>query len=138
MTEAFHQLNALALLAASVAQFLLGGAWFAGLFARPYAVALGLAGQAPAKPGLRFILGPFLCGVVNIVTTAVLMKGLRIDDMGGALTLGLLVGLGYLVPMTVNIAINPLFPRPFLYSVVSAPMFLVGSLLSSVILVAMP
>lgn len=138
MTEALFQLDGLALLAASVAHFFLGGVWFAVLFARPYAAALGLAGGPSAKPRLRFLAGPFFCSAANIATTAVLVKALGVVDIVGALTLGLLVALGYLVPMTVNIAINPLFPRPFLYSLVSAPMFLIGSLLSSVILVAVP
>ena len=51
--------------------------------------------------------------------------------------MGAVVGFGYLAAMTVNIAINPLFPRPFRYALISAPMFVLGSLMSSVVLVAL-
>jgi hypothetical protein len=39
--------------------------------------------------------------------------------------------------MTLNIAINPLFPRPFHYAAINAPFFVLGSLLASAILVAL-
>ncbi len=137
MIEAASQVNWLAVLAASVAQFVLGGVWFMALFGRHYAVALGIADRPPQKPGPLFILGPFLCGAVTIAATAILIRALGITPYGDALVLGALVGLGYLVPMTVNIAINPLFPRPLSYALVNAPFFVIGSLVASLILVAM-
>ncbi len=39
--------------------------------------------------------------------------------------------------MTMTIAINPLFPRPFYYTALNAPYFLIGSLLSCTILAAL-
>lgn len=63
------------------------------------------------------------------------MRSLQIDNVRGALQLGAIVGLGYLVPATITIAINPNFPRPFLYSLISGSYFLIASLLASVMLV---
>lgn len=137
MTDAIHHLNWLAILAATVAQFMLGGVWFTALFGRQYAIALGIGDRPPQKPGPVFIIGPLVCGAVTIVTTAVLLRALKIASYGDALTLGALVGVGYLIPMTVNIAINPLFPRPFHYALINAPMFLTGSLMASAILFSM-
>ena len=137
MIEAFSHVNWLAVLAASVAHFILGGIWFAVLFAKPYARALGIADRPPQKPGAIFMIGPFVCGAVTIATTAVLLRALGITAYGDALALGALVGIGYLAAMTLNIAINPLFPRPFAYALVNAPMFVIGSVMTSVILVAM-
>jgi hypothetical protein len=51
------------------------------------------------------------------------MRSLQIDNVRGALQLGAIVGLGYLVPTTITIAINPNFPRPFLYSLISGSYF---------------
>lgn len=137
MTEAVSHVNWLAVLAASVAHFVLAGVWFGALFARPYAVALGIADRPPQRPAPLFLIGPFACGVVTIATTAVLLRALQIETYGAALSLGALVGVGYLAAMTLTIAINPLFPHPFRYALVNAPLFVIGSLLACVILTAM-
>lgn len=137
MLSAFWQINWVALLAATVAHFVLGGAWFGALFAKPYARALGIEDRPPVRPAPIFLAGPLLCGAVTIITTAFLLRALNITDYGNALTLGAIVGVGYLGATVVNIAINPLFPRPFSYAIVNVPMFVIGSLMSSVILVAL-
>lgn len=138
MLAAFLHINWLAVLVATIAHFILGGVWFAALFGGRYAQALGIADRPPQKPGLIFMVGPLLCGAVTITTTALLLRALAITDYDDALMLGAIVGIGYLGAMTVNIAINPLFPRPFYYALINVPMFLIGSLMSCGILVAMP
>ncbi len=137
MSSAWMQVNWLAVLGASVAHFFLGGVWFLALFGKHYAAALGLADRPPPRPAPRFVIGPFLCSTATIATTAFLLRALGITHLGDALVLGLTVGLGYLTAMTVNIAINPLFPRPFYYALINAPMFLLGSLMSCTLLVAL-
>lgn len=47
---------------------------------------------------------------------------------------GLLVGIGYLVAQTFNIAINPNSPRPILYGLINAPYFIICSVVASIIL----
>lgn len=137
MIEAFSHISWLAVLAASMAHFVLGGVWFAVLFAKPYASALGIADRPPQKPGPLFLIGPFVCSAFTIATTALLLRALGITSYDDAILFGLIVGVGYIVAMTVNIAINPLFPRPFRYSLINAPMFIIGSVMASMILTAM-
>lgn len=137
MLSAFLHINWLAVLAATVAHFALGGVWFSLLFAKPYAHALGIEDQAPTKPAPIFLLGPLVCGAITITTTSFLLRALGVTDYTNGLILGGIVGLGYLGAMTINIAINPLFPRPLLYALVNVPMFAIGSLMSSAILVAL-
>lgn len=137
MNDAFAQLNWIAILAAAVAHFVLGGVWFGALVGRHYQVALGIADRPPQKPTAIFFVGPFLCALVTIVTSAVLIRMLGSIGYGDALALGALVGIGYLGAMTLNIAINPLFPHPFRYALINVPYFLFGSVLSCVILVAL-
>lgn len=137
MNDALFQVNWLAVLAASVANFLLGGIWFVALVGRFYPIALGIADHPPKKDGALSLVGPFVCGAITIATSAILLRTLGITSYGDALKLGLLIGLGYLVPMTLNIAINPLFPRPFFYTLLNAPYFIAGSLLSCTILTAL-
>ena len=137
MSDALSHVNWPAVLAAAVANFLLGGFWFVVLVGKFYPVALGIADRPPQKDGALSLVGPFACGAVTIATSAILLRALHITSYGNALELGLLVGLGYLVPMTLNSAINPLFPRPFFYTLLNAPYFIVGGLLSCTILTAL-
>ncbi len=137
MIETFTHLNWVAVLVASIAHFLLGGIWFGALFARPYAHALGIADRPPQRPGPIFLIGPFICSAITIATTGVLLRAFAITSYDEALEFGALVGIGYLGAMTLNIAINPLFPRPLYYALINAPMFVIGSMMSCVILVAM-
>ncbi|MFT3709066.1 MAG: DUF1761 domain-containing protein [Archangium sp.] len=137
MTDALTHLNWLGVLAATVAHSFLGGVWFMALFGKQYAIALGIADRPPQKPGPLFIVGPMVCSLITIATTAFLLRALQITSVGSALVLGLVIGVGYLTAMTVNIAINPLFPRPFRYAALNAPFFVLGSVMSSAILVAM-
>ena len=135
---ALSHVNWFAILAAGVAHFLLGGLWFGALVGRRYANALGIADRPPQTPGLSLLAGPFVCGTIVITASALLLRALGIANYGDALGLGALVGVGYLVPMMVTIALNPLFPRPFYYAVLNAPFFIVGSLMSCAILVTLP
>lgn len=137
MLSSFSQINWLAVAAATVAHFVLGGVWFGALFAKPYARALGIEDRPPSKPTPIFLIGPLLCGAVIIITTAFLLQALSISDYGNALALGAIVGVGYLGAVVVNIAINPLFPRPLAYAIVNVPMFVIGSIMTSIILVAL-
>jgi hypothetical protein len=80
------------------------------------------------------ILGPFVCNVLMIVTTAAIMRMIGIASLADARSLGLVIGVGYLLAMCMTIAINPNFPRPFYYTVVNGPYFLASSLVTSALL----
>lgn len=136
MLAAFSQISLVAILAAAAAQFVLGGLWFTAVFGKAYARALGIADRPATKPSALMIAGPFVCSLFTISTTALLLKALAVTTYGGAVEVGVVVGVGYLSAMTVNIAINPLFPRPFRYALINVPFFVVGSVIASVVLVA--
>jgi hypothetical protein len=130
-------INWLSFAIAFVASFALAGVWFPVLIAKPYAVALGREGTpAPAMSALT-AAGPLVCQLVNLLAIAVLIEALGITGTGDAVTFGLVVGVGFLGAMTFQIAINPNFPRPLLYGAINAPYFVLSSLASSLILVAM-
>lgn len=136
MLDMISGVNWIGVLVAAIAHFVLGGAWFMGLVGKRYGVALGRTDLDGQKPSPLALAGPFVCSLVVITTTALLLHALDVTSYGGAVAFGLLVGVGYLTPMVVNIAINPNFPKPFFYSFLNAPFFVLGSVLSSVLLVA--
>jgi uncharacterized membrane protein len=137
MFDALSNVRWLGVAAAFVPYFILGGLWFTVLFPKPYWASLGKAQVPTEKPAPLFIIGPAICSLVITITTAVLMASLRIDSFGSGLQFGAMIGLGYLVANTVNIAINPNIPRPLLYGLISGGFHLTGILIVTVILVAM-
>ena len=122
---------------AFLAYFILGALWFTALFAKQYRASLGRENEQPQKPAPIFIVGPAICSLVITVATAMLMSALHIQSYSAAIKFGLLIGIGYLVANTVNIAINPNMPRPIYYGVISGAYHLTGILIVTVILQAM-
>lgn len=122
-------------LVAMVVVTILAGVYFTAVIAGPYARAVGRSPDAPAPSGPLPIVGPLVCNVVTVITSALLMSALQIETLGTALAFGAIVGVGYLVAMTFQIAINPVFARPLFYGVINAPYFLLASLIISASLV---
>lgn len=137
MTELFTSINWLGVLSAFVPYFMLGALWFTLLFKKQYAISLGKENDMPEKPAPIFIIGPAICSLVITITTAILIYALNIDTYQTAIEFALIVGLGYLVANTVNIAINPNIPKPILYGIISGSYHLVGIIIVSIIIFAM-
>lgn len=138
MQAAAAQINWVAVAAAFFAYYFLGALWFALLFARPYKRSLGLPDSAPPGRDPIFFVGPAICTLIVVVVSALLMNAVGIASYGGGLAFGALIGIGYLAATTVNTAINPIFPRPLFYGLVSGSYHLVGIILACLILVAIP
>ncbi|SER01918.1 Protein of unknown function [Lentzea xinjiangensis] len=134
--SALGSVNWIAVLLALLVCTVLGGVWFAGLFAGPYARALGRDSvPKPERPAL-FFGGPAVANLVIATTTATLIGALRIEAAGDAVVFALVVGIGYLAANTVVIAINPNMPRPLSYSLISGAYHLVGTVATALIVVA--
>jgi hypothetical protein len=136
MMSQLANLNWISVLLAFVAYFLLGALWFTLFFSKQYKFSLGRENETlPNKP--IFIVGPALCSLVITIASAILFYALKISSVGDAVEFAFLIGIGYLVANTINIAINPNIPRPILYGIISGAYHLVGILIVSMILVAM-
>lgn len=129
-------LNWISVLLAFVAYFVLGALWFTLLFSKPYKISLGRENETLENKPI-FIIGPALCTLVITMASAILIYALGIQSLGEALEFSALIGVGYLVANTVNIAINPNIPRPILYGIISGSYHLVGILIVSMIVVSM-
>ena len=134
MFAVLTEINWLAVIAATVVFAVLGGIYFTVIVGKAYAAALGNTGKELPKPGLLFIVGPLVSSLVVVLTSAVLLRALEVEQLGDGVAFGLIVGIGYLVAQTANIAINPNFPRPLLYTAINAPYFVVCAVAASVIL----
>lgn len=137
MSLALSHLNGWAVLAAYIPYFVLGPLWFLLLFGQAYQSALGRGADAPPTKAPIFIVGPALCTLAITIATAILMQWLNIDSAGATLVFALLIGLGFLVANTVNIAINPNIPRPLFYSLITGSYHLVSIIAACFILYAL-
>lgn len=138
MYSALSEVNWIGLLLVTVVNFVFGGLYFGVGVAKMYAKAMGREYEPKKKPSGLMIAGPAVCGLLMTLTSAVLIKMLNIQTLSEALVFGATVGIGYFIPMTMTVAINPNFPRPFFYTAINAPYFLVSSLVTTVILVNIP
>ncbi len=134
MLSAMSELNLWGVLLATVVGFVAAGIYFGVIIAKPYNVSLGRTNQPPSKPTPLFIVGPLACSLIVVIATATLLRALHIESLVHALQLGSFIGIGFILPMCMNIAINPNFPRPFLYFGINAPYFFLNSLATSAIL----
>jgi hypothetical protein len=141
MLSAFAQIPLLAVAAATVVSFMLGGLYFMLLVPKQYLYVTGrenLPKEEQTLPGAIFMVGPLVCSLVTIIADAYLIQALKLDTVLEAVSLGLIVGFGFLVPMTFNIAINPLFPRPLRYGLLNTPYFVISNMIACVLLVLIP
>lgn len=134
MNAPIHQISISAILAAAVAVMLLGGVWFAWLFARQYAVVLGRADQPKTAMSPLYFVGPSLCMLVTTIGSAFLMAEQGVSSLLDAVRFGATVGFCFLATTAMNMAINPNIPRPIVYGVLSAGYFLVSSVIISTML----
>jgi hypothetical protein len=132
MFAVLTEINWLAVIVATVPFAVLGGLYFGVIAAKHYAAAVGAA----PKQGALYIAGPNLASLVVVITSAVLLKALDVTAIGDGVMFGLIVSVGYLVAQTANIAINPAFARPLLYTLINAPYFIVCGTVASIILTA--
>ena len=136
MINELANLNWWSVLLAFVAYFMLGALWFTLFFSKWYKISLGKENETLQNKPI-FIVGPALCTLVITIASAVLLYALNIKSFGGLVEFWLLIGIGYLVANTVNIAINPNIPKPILYGLISGVYHLVGIFIVSIILFAM-
>ena len=135
MVDAFARINWLAVVIAVVASAVLGGVWFGALVGTRYLRVLGREGQEAPAPRTVDAVGPLVCITVVVLTSAVLVAALDLATVTDPVVFGLVVGVGYLLAMTFQIAINPNFPHPLRYGALNAPYFLATSLVTSLLLV---
>jgi hypothetical protein len=134
MFTVIAEINWLAVIVSTVVFAVVGGVYFTAVVARPYEVALGNESRELPKPGPIFIVGPLISSLLVVITTAILLRALDVAAVGDAIAFGLIVSVGYLVAQTLNIAINPNFPRPILYTLINAPYFIVCTVVAAIIL----
>jgi hypothetical protein len=137
MLQKISKISWLGVLLALVFYSFLGWLWFTVLFPDQYASSLGKLGLMPANPDPIYFYGPPLTILPTLIATALLMVVLNISTRKAAIEFAGVLGLGFLVANTFDIAINPNIPHPMAYGSVVGGFHLVGILVSCLIMHAM-
>jgi Protein of unknown function (DUF1761) len=137
MLQNVSRISWLGVLLSLVFYSFLGWLWFTVLFPNQYASALDKLGLMPAIPDPIYFYGPPLTILPTIITTALLMVVLNISTRKAAIEFAFVIGLGFLVANTFDIAINPNIPHPMAYGMVVGGFQLIGMLVSCLILFAL-
>lgn len=132
------ELNFLAIAVAGFAYFMLGALWFSPFVAGTYYdKALGFTRTKDMKWGVIYYIGPFMGCVISTFATAVLMRWCSVISMGEATKLGLIVGMGYGMVISITNAFNPNTPRPLMYGLATGGYHVIGNIMVSVLIYIM-
>ena len=88
-------LNWLAILVATLVGFALGGIWYGPLFGDAWLAALGKTADQIQPSATPFIIS-FFTALITAVVLAMFISALNISTLGGGITIGLLVGIGFI------------------------------------------
>jgi ABC-type nickel/cobalt efflux system permease component RcnA len=127
--------NYLAVLVCGVIYFILGGLWYAAVFAKPWTTALQFTPEEETAQKKRFpvaLVTHFIAGLLSSYAIAVLILYLGITRFRGGFALGLLLWVGF--GLTISFISMMFERRPKNVFYVHAGFYLVAFLVLSVIL----
>lgn len=115
-------LSWLAIVVATLAYYLLGALWFTPLFGTAWDTAIG----RPRVRGERFSVAYYVVPLVSSLLVTVAVAVLLAATSTGALVVGLTVGVGVALPISVNNALTPHTPHPFRLGLITGGYHVVG------------
>lgn len=132
------QLNWLAVLAATLAYFVLGGVWFIPkVFGDAWMRSIGWEPSEDDMPGAAVYLGPLVTCFVATVATALLARATGASGIGEGLVLGLVTGVGIAgTVLFVTGYFDPKKPKPMVWFAIMASYHLLGLVIAAVIVTA--
>jgi hypothetical protein len=135
--EALAAINWLAVVAATLALYVLGGLWYSpALFGPSWRAGVGFVPPGEWKPGKLLYLAPLAGCVVVTVATALLVTIADAHSATDGVALGLIVGLGYGAAVAGVDATAPSHPRPGTLAFIVGTYWTLGLTMVAVILSA--
>ncbi|MBD0024218.1 DUF1761 family protein [Gordonia pseudamarae] len=136
MLDAVAHSNCLAVAVAAVAYYLLGAAWFTPLFGKAWDRSIGYDRSRDTTFGPAYYVVPLVSTVLVALALGVILAALA-PTFGEALIVGVVVGLG-VAAVSINNALTPHTPHPYVFGAVTGGYHLVGIVLVSAIIGAFP
>jgi hypothetical protein len=135
MTFDIGGLNWLAIIVGAAIYFMLGALWYSPvLFAKPWQAAIGWdeSRQPPQTNPVTYVV-PGALYLIAAIATALLAKATGTDTLTEGITLGLITGLGFALPMVgVEATFDPNKPKPMTWFLITVAYHLLGFLILAV------
>jgi len=138
MLAGFADLNWLAVGLAGLAYYLLGALWFSPLFGRTWDRSIGHDRSKAARFGPAYYVVPLVSAMLVALAMGLIMSALGPPAWWESLGVGVVVGFGVAGAVSVNNALTPHTPHPYLFGAVTGGYHLVGVVLVSAIIGAVP
>lgn len=136
MLDAFAHLNWLAIALAALTYYILGAAWFTPLFGKAWDRSIGHDRSQAAKFSTSYYVVPLVSAVFVAFALGLILTALA-ASFGEALIVGLVVGLA-VAAVSINNALTPHTPHPYVFGVVTGGYHIVGIVIVSAIIGAFP
>jgi dipeptide/tripeptide permease len=130
-------LNWLAVLVAAIAYFAIGAAWYAPpVLGRIWMEAGGMAmPDRDSRPGAAIYVTPLIGSVLSAIALGLLAAATGTDSMMEGIALGLVVAIGFAVPISlVTAQFESQKPKPMVWGAVNAGYHVVGNLVAAIII----
>ena len=141
MTLDFGALNWLAVIVGAAIYFALGALWYSPpLFARPWQAAIGWdeSRPQPQTNPVTYVV-PALLYLIAAIATGLIAAATGTDTLTEGITLGLVTGLGFALPMTgVEATFDPNKPKPMTWFAITVAYHLIGFLILAVVIAIWP
>lgn len=131
-------LNWLVVLGAAAAYFVLGAVWYAGpVFGKAWSAAAGMEMRSGERPSPAIFLSPLVGSLLSAVALGLIAQASGTDTVGEGFQLGLIVGVGFAVSMSmVTATFESNKPKPMVWGAVNAGYHLAGNLVAALIIAA--
>ena len=137
--DVIGELNWLAVIVGGLIYFALGALWYSpAVFGRRWQRAIGWDPQrTPPEMSAATYVVPAIAYMVIAIAIGILARATGSDDVGSALVLGLVVGVGISVMHTLGDAVfDPNKPEPWTWFAITAGYHAVGQLIVAVVVSA--
>lgn len=138
MLTAFAHLNWLAVALAAIAYYLLGAAWFTPLFGKAWDRSIGHDRSTATKFGPDYYLVPLVSAIFVSLALGLILATLAPPSFGEALIVGVVIGFGVAAAVSINNALTPHTPHPYLFGAVTGGYHFVGIVIVSAIIATVP
>jgi MFS superfamily sulfate permease-like transporter len=141
MTFDLGSVNWIAVIVGAIIYFILGALWYSPpLFARPWQAAIGWdeARQQPQTNPMTYVVPALLYHIAG-VAMAILAAATGTDTLPEGITLGLITGLGFALPMVgVEATFDPNKPKPLTWFAITTAYHLIGFLILAIAIAIWP
>jgi hypothetical protein len=124
--DAFSAVNWVAVAVAALAYYLLGALWFTPLFGKAWDRSIGYTRSEKNRFSASYYVVPLVSAVLATVALALVLQLIEPTRLADALGAGVIVAVGVALPLSINNALTPHTPHPFLYGVVTGGYHVAG------------